>query len=239
MITALTAAAERDVSVPLGKLTLPGTLAWPEHPSGMVLFAQGGDPGRRYHQREILARQLRAAGLATLVFDLLSPREQEDTAPGLDTALLAGRLGAATEWALEQPEASGLAPGYLGFGTAAGAALRAAALSGGLVGAVVSHAGRPDLAGDALYSVRAPTLFIAGGHDDALLEPNREAYRRLGCAKRLVVIPSSRGALDDRGSLQEAGRWTAEWFIQHLVLVPRWDAVRRSSQPALQVGAAP
>jgi putative phosphoribosyl transferase len=223
------AAAERQVSVPLGSLAVPGVLAWPEHPSGVVLFAHGSDGETRRRERDALARQLRAAGLATLVFDLLTPREQEAPARGFEAALLAGRLGAATEWLLDQPESGGLVPGYLGLGTAAGAALRAAAASRGLVGAVVCHAGRPDLAGDALYGVRAPTLLIAGSHDETGLEPNRQAYRCLGCVKRLVVIPGAAGAFEDPVSLAEAGRWTAEWFVQHLVMVPRWQSVRRSS----------
>lgn len=225
MTTSLLQAAARDVSVPLGSLTLPGTLAWPEHPSGLVIFAQGLGAGARPHRSALIARHLRSAGLATLVVDLLTPREREGPVGGFEGALLAGRLQAATEWVLGQAETSGLVPGYLGLGTGAAAALRAAAAGGALVAGVVTHGGRPDLAGDAIHAVRAPTLLIADSHDQSTLEPCRQAYRSLQCIKRLVVIPGATGATEERGSL-EAGQWTAEWFVYHLVLVPRRQAVR-------------
>ena len=227
MISTLTA-AERHVSVPVGNLTLPGSLAWPEHPSGVVILAPGTGPAGRRQRTALVARQLRAAGWATLLVELLTPREREEPAGGFETALVADRLQAATEWAFEQPDIHGLAPGYLGLGAGAGAALLAAA-EGARVGAVVSHAGRPDLAGDALYAVRAPTLLIAAGHDEAVLEPNRRAYRCLSCVKRLVVIPNASGAFEDGKSMEEVGRWTAEWLVQHLVMVPRWAASRSGS----------
>jgi putative phosphoribosyl transferase len=228
MISILTA-AERHISVPVGNLTLPGTLAWPEHPSGVVILAPGTGPAGRRQRTALVARQLRAAGLATLLVELLTPREREAPAGGFETAVVADRLQAATEWALEQPEVNGLVPGFLGIGNGAGAALLAAAAGGLRVGAVVSHAGRPDLAADALYAIRAPTLLIAAGHDEAVLEPNRRAYRCLSCVKRLVVIPSASGAFEDGKSMEEVGRWTAEWLVQHLVMVPRWAASRSGS----------
>ena len=222
MITSLPA-AERTVSVPLEGLSLPGTLAWPEHPSGVVIFSHGGNDLTRCSGSEAVARQLRSAGLATLRVDLLTPRERQDPARASETALLAGRLSAATDWVLEQPETGGLVPGYLGTGSGAGAALRAAAASGGLVGAVVTQGGRPDLAGDALYAVRAPTLLIAGAQDHAAAEASRQAYRCLNCPKRLVVVPGATAAFTEPGRLEEAGRWSAEWLVQHLVMVPRWQ----------------
>jgi putative phosphoribosyl transferase len=227
MSALLTSAGERQVTVPIGRLSLPGTLAWPEHPSGLVLFAHGSGSSRLSPRNQAVARQLRAAGLATLLFDLLTPREADQRQNVFEIPLLAQRLRVATDWALTQPEVAGLAAGYFGASTGAAAALLAAALPGARVGAVVSRGGRPDLAGDALYSVRAPTLLIVGGRDQAVLELNRQAYRRLTCPKRLLVIPGATHLFEEPGTLEAAGEAAASWLLEHLVLVPRWRGARR------------
>jgi putative phosphoribosyl transferase len=227
MSALLTSAGERQVTVPIGRLSLPGTLAWPEHPSGLVLFAHGSGSSRLSPRNQAVARQLRAAGLATLLFDLLTPREADQRQNVFEIPLLAQRLRVATDWALTQPEVAGLAAGYFGASTGAAAALLAAALPGARVGAVVSRGGRPDLAGDALYSVRAPTLLIVGGRDEAVLELNRQAYRRLTCPKRLLVIPGATHLFEEPGTLEAAGEAAASWLLEHLVLVPRWRGARR------------
>jgi putative phosphoribosyl transferase len=227
MSALLTSAGERQVTVPIGRLSLPGTLAWPEHPSGLVLFAHGSGSSRLSPRNQAVARQLRAAGLATLLFDLLTPHEADQRQNVFEIPLLAQRLRVATDWALTQPEVAGLAAGYFGASTGAAAALLAAALPGARVGAVVSRGGRPDLAGDALYSVRAPTLLIVGGRDQAVLELNRQAYRRLTCPKRLLVIPGATHLFEESGTLEAAGEAAASWLLEHLVLVPRWRGARR------------
>jgi putative phosphoribosyl transferase len=227
MSALLTSAGERQVSVPVGRLALPGTLAWPEHPSGLVLFAHGSGSSRLSPRNQAVARQLRAAGLATLLFDLLTPHEAEQRENVFEIPLLAARLRAATDWVFTQPDVASLSVGYFGASTGAAAAMLAASMPGARVSAVVSRGGRPDLAGDALYSVRAPTLLIVGSRDEVVLELNRHAYRRLTCPKRLLVIPGATHLFEEPGTLEAAGQAAVSWLVEHLVLVPRWRAVRR------------
>ncbi len=226
MTTPMLRVAERPVVIPAGVARLPGTLAWPGHPSGLVLFAHGSGSGRLSPRSQLVARQVRAAGLATLLFDLLSEDESDDRANVFDIDLLAGRLQAATEWAARQPETEGLPLGYFGASTGAAAALKAAARPVARLGAVVSRGGRPDLAGAALPLVTAPTLLIVGGHDWQVLELNREAMRRLTCTKRLVVVPGATHLFEEPGTLEEAGRWAAEWFVHYLPMEPTWHRGR-------------
>lgn len=227
MSSLLTSAGERQVTVPLGRVSLPGTLAWPDHPSGLVLFAHGSGSGRLSPRNQAVARQLRAVGLATLLFDLLTVHEAELRQNVFEIPLLAARLRAAMDWAVRQPEVASLHAGYFGASTGAAAALLAASMPGAHVAAVVSRGGRPDLAGDALYSVRAPTLLIVGGRDHEVLELNRRAYRRLTCPKRLLVIPGASHLFGEPGTLEAAGQAAASWLVEHLVMVPRWRAARR------------
>jgi predicted alpha/beta-hydrolase family hydrolase len=227
MTALLTYAGERTAAVPVGPLDLPGTLAWPAHPSGIVLLAHGSGSSRSSPRNIAVAHQLRSAGLATLLFDLLTPREAEQRNNVFEIPLLAERIRAATDWVVGQPEVEGLMPGYFGASTGAAAALRAAVGSGVIVGAVVSRGGRPDLAGNALPAVRAPTLLIVGSHDEAVLELNRRAFRQLTCMKRLVVVAGATHLFEEPGTLEEAGRLAAGWFVEHLAMVPRWRAPRR------------
>ena len=226
MSTLLTAAGNRQVTVPIGP-GLPGTLAWPEHPSGLVLFAHGSGSSRTSPRNQAVARQLRAAGLATLLFDILTPAEAEQRQNVFEIPTLASRLRTAMDWAVGQPEAASLPAGYFGASTGAAAALLAASMPGARVRAVVSRGGRPDLAGDALYSVRAPTLLIVGGRDEEVLELNRRAYRRLTCPKRLLVIPGATHLFEEPGALEAAGQAATSWLVEHLVLIPHWRAARR------------
>jgi putative phosphoribosyl transferase len=221
-------AGERTLTVPVGNLQLPGTLAWPARPSGIVLFAHGSGSSRLSPRNQAVARQLGAAGVATLLFDLITEEEADAGAKVFDIPLLAGRLRLATDWVVTQAEVRGLAPGYFGASTGAAAALRAAAAPGVEVGAVVSRGGRPDLAGDdALAHVRAPTLLIVGSRDEEVLELNQQALQRLHCPKRLVVIGGASHLFEEPGTLEQVGRWAAEWFADHLATAPRWRTERR------------
>lgn len=226
MTAPLLASRERSVVVPAGRLRLAGTLAWPEHPSGLVLFAHGSGSGRLSPRNQSVARQIRGCGLATLLFDLLTDSESADRSLVFDIDLLAARLLAATEWVVQQPEAGGLPVGYFGASTGAAAALKAAARSTAPVRAVVSRGGRPDLAGDDLHRVTAPTLLIVGGRDTSVLDLNRQALRRLTCTKRLVVVPGATHLFDEPGTLEDAGRWAAEWFVHYLAMERTWHRAR-------------
>jgi dienelactone hydrolase len=159
---------------------------------------------------------LRAAGLGTLLFDLLTRQEEVEDARTaqlrFDIGLLARRLVAATHWVRNQREAHDLRVGYFGSSTGGGAALVAAAQLGEDVSAVVSRGGRPDLAGAALAEVKCPTLLIVGGLDHAVIELNRQAFERLPSRKELKIIPGATHLFEEPGTLDEVARLAADWF---------------------------
>ena len=215
-MTLLLTANQREAEIAAGTVHLPGILAWPAQPSGMVLFVHGSGSGRLSPRNAAVAQQLRAAGLGTLLFDLLTEAEAADRRNVFDIDLLSERLVGATTWLSRQPEAARLPIGYFGASTGAAAALKAAAASPIDIAAVVSRGGRPDLAGDALRRVRAPTLLLVGGHDPLVLDLNQRALAQLNCVARLVVIPGAGHLFDEPGTLEQAGRLGAAWFVRHL-----------------------
>lgn len=211
---------ERPVRIPIGSTELEGILAVPESARGVVLFAHGSGSGRHSPRNRQVADVLRGAGLATLLIDLLTQDEEaEDVRTGhlrFDIGLLAERLAGATGWLKESPDTRALRIGYFGASTGAGAALVAAAKLPKDVGAVVSRGGRPDLAGDALGRVRAPTLLIVGGNDHRVIEMNEEAMDRLRSEKRLEIVPGATHLFEEPGTLDEVARLAADWFQLHL-----------------------
>jgi pimeloyl-ACP methyl ester carboxylesterase len=186
----------------------------------LVLFAHGSGSSRHSPRNQFVARVLRERGNGTLLFDLLTqPEEQEDLITAhlrFDIALLAGRLGAATRWVLEQVEARELGLGYFGSSTGGAAALVAAAEVGPRIAAVVSRGGRPDLAGKALPRVEAATLLIVGEFDEVVLQLNEQAMQQLHCEKELKVVPRATHLFEEPGALEEVARLAAEWFQRHL-----------------------
>ena len=219
-MTHLETAGARTALIPAGSTQLPGTLAWPPQPSGMVLFVHGSGSGRLSPRNAAVAQQLRAAGLGTLLFDLLTETEAGDRRNVFDIEFLSQRLLAATLWLRRQHEASDLPLGYFGASTGAAAALTAATMSPHEISAVVSRGGRPDLAGSALPKVSAPTLLLVGGHDPQVLALNQAAMARLTCFARLVVIPGASHLFEEPGTLEEAGRLAAAWFVHHFARQP-------------------
>jgi putative phosphoribosyl transferase len=163
-----------------------------------------------------VARTLNEAGLATLLFDLLSPEEAGRRENVFDIPLLASRLVAAYRWLRAEPRAAGLPIGYFGASTGAAAALVAAAELGDDVRAVVSRGGRPDLAGPRLAHVRAATLLLVGELDDAVLELNREAKRELRCENDLVVVPGAGHLFEEPGTLEAVAAHASRWFARYL-----------------------
>jgi pimeloyl-ACP methyl ester carboxylesterase len=221
--TATSNAVEEQVRVESGPVTLMGNLGIPEGARGAVLFAHGSGSGRHSPRNRFVARQLRAAGLATLLLDLLSEDEEamdRYTAHlRFDIGLLAERLIGATDWLAEDSRTAGLSVGYFGASTGGGAALVAAARRPDRIGAVVSRGGRPDLAGDALPAVRAPTLLIVGGDDEPVIGLNEQALARLGApVKKLVIVPGASHLFEESGKLEEVARLAADWFTRHLDL---------------------
>ena len=199
-----------------GHPRLAGYLAVPARPAGLVIFAHGSGSSRHSPRNRFVAQVLGRAGMATLLFDLLTPVEETDRSNVFDIARLAGRLAAATRWVRSRPGLDDLPVGYFGASTGAGAALWAAADPESDVAAVVSRGGRPDLAGPRLAEVRAPTLLIVGGDDDLVLDLNRQAQGRLRNENRLAVVPGATHLFEEPGTLAAAAELAADWFETHL-----------------------
>jgi putative phosphoribosyl transferase len=211
---------EREVRVSAGPVTLEGSLGIPNSAGGVVLFAHGSGSGRHSPRNRYVARVLREANLATLLIDLLTEDEEEvdlrTTRLRFDIRLLARRLVGATDWLVQSPDTEQLRIGYFGASTGAGAALVAAAERPDEVGAIVSRGGRPDLAGDALPLVKAPTLLIVGGNDEPVIGMNEEALARMRAVKRLQIVPGASHLFEEPGALEEVARLATVWFARHL-----------------------
>jgi len=208
--------ADESVRIPADGVTLDGDLVLPARGTGIVVFAHGSGSSRHSPRNTFVARQLQAAGLGTLLFDLLTRQEDATYETRFDIALLTRRLAAATRWLQQQARTQTLTIGYFGASTGAAAALYAAATFGTQIGAVVSRGGRPDLAMSALAQVESPTLLIVGGDDDEVLTLNQQAYAGLHGKKQLVIVPGATHLFEEPGTLEEVARVAAQWFTQHL-----------------------
>jgi len=206
----------RELEVAVGDVRLPGDLTLPPEPGGAVIFAHGSGSSRLSARNRQVAGTIVEAGVATLLFDLLTPREAAERAKVFDIELLAERLLAATHRLRHEQEVGVLPLGYFGASTGAAAALWAAAEPDSRARAVVSRGGRPDLAGDRLERVTAPTLLIVGGADPTVLELNREAQQGLRCENDLIVIPGAGHLFEEPGALEEVSHWATAWFVKHL-----------------------
>ena len=210
------ASIDREIDVFAGPLRLAGHLTVPDNAQGVVVFAHGSGSSRHSPRNQAVAKVLNSAGLATLLFDLLTPDEEQDRANVFDIELLGGRLGAVTRWLRTQPEVQSLQIGYFGASTGAGAAVWAAAEPDNQVAAVVSRGGRPDLASQRLRDVHSPTLLIVGGHDEVVLQLNRQAAAQLHCEHRVVVVPTAAHLFEEPGALLAAAELARDWFLNHL-----------------------
>jgi putative phosphoribosyl transferase len=208
------------VSIPADGIRLEGYLSVPAGVRGVVIFAHGSGSSRLSPRNQFVARVLQQAGIATLLFDLLTRDEEAQDAESahlrFDIPFLADRLVKATKWLAEQPQLEGIKVGYFGASTGAAAALVAAAQLSNDIGAVVSRGGRPDLAGPALAQVSAPTLLIVGGEDRDVIDLNRHAMSQLHCEKRLEIVPHATHLFEEPGTLDEAARLARQWFEWHL-----------------------
>ncbi|HLE55959.1 MAG TPA: dienelactone hydrolase family protein [Rhodothermia bacterium] len=211
---------DRSVQIAVADASIEADWTMPLDARGLVIFAQGSGSSRFSRRNRIVARNLYDEKFGTLLLDLLTPDEEREdaltAALRFDTKFLAERLIAATQWLKDQEETRGLAVGYFGTSTGAGAALLSAAYRPDLVDAVVSRGGRPDLADIALNKVKAPTLLIVGGADARILELNRWAYWRLNCERHLEIIPGASHLFEEHGAFEKATSLTSEWFDRHL-----------------------
>jgi pimeloyl-ACP methyl ester carboxylesterase len=221
-------------------VSLEGMLEIPEGARAIVLFAHGSGSSRHSPRNAFVARALNRAGFGTLLFDLLTPREDARGASGprFDIDLLADRLVGATDWLVRQPEGRGLRVGYFGASTGAAAALVAAARRPKAVSAVVSRGGRPDLAGDSLPRVEAPTRLIVGEEDREVLGLNEWARARIPMCD-LAVVPGATHLFEEPGTLQQAANHAASWFRKFLPSGPlRADRGNGRPRSPVKVGAS-
>jgi pimeloyl-ACP methyl ester carboxylesterase len=205
----------RDVRIP--PLGLAGSLTSPVGVRALVLFAHGSGSSHFSPRNVQVAESLNRRGIATLLFDLLLPGEEEDRSNVFDIGLLSQRLIDAARWIEAESEVGALPLGLFGASTGAAAALVAAATLGAQVGAVVSRGGRPDLADDALPRVTAPTLLIVGGDDTGVIELNQWALERLRSEKALAIVPGATHLFSEAGALDTVMDLAAEWFERHLI----------------------
>jgi dienelactone hydrolase len=215
-----TRATTEEVSIPAGGVFLEGDLDVPAAARGVVVFAHGSGSSRHSRRNQFVAQRLREAGLGTLLMDLLTLREEEEDARTarlrFDMGLLAGRLIAATDWLGQDRRLHQLSVGYFGASSGAGAALVAGAERPRTVKAVVSRGGRPDLAGEALRRVQAPTLLIVGSLDTPVIDVNRQAFEELQCEKHLEIVPGASHLFEEPGALEDVARLAADWFARYL-----------------------
>lgn len=219
---------ERTMRLDTAGVSLEATLEAPDNAAGIVLFAHGSGSSRFSPRNRFVAEVLRGGGLATLLLDLLTPPEEAADAVThhirFDIELLSERLVGAIDWIGEHesiPNGDPLPVGLFGASTGAGAALVAAAQRPRDIRAVVSRGGRPDLAGDALRRVSAPTLMIVGGMDDVVIKLNRQAMREMQKQThppevRLEIVPGATHLFEERGTLEQAALLARDWFVSHL-----------------------
>ncbi len=209
-----------EVRIPAGRATLDGNLTIVDGATVLVLFVHGSGSSRHSPRNQFVARTLNNAGLATLLFDLLTPEEEAIDARTAELRfnieLLAERLVHASNWAKQQQETRDLRIGYFGSSTGGGAALVAAAEVPDDVGAVVSRGGRPDLAGEALPKVQTPTLLIVGGNDDIVIELNEQARDLMRCEVKLEIVPGATHLFEEPGALERVAQLASDWFLLHV-----------------------
>lgn len=202
--------------IPVDDVVLSGELVLPSAAAGVVLFAHGSGSSRLSPRNSYVARVLQQQGIGTLLFDLLTPGEDRDYATRFDIALLTRRLLATTAWLQAHPETQTLKLGYFGASTGAAAALQAAAEMKTAISAVVSRGGRPDLAGEqALGEVAAPTLLLVGSEDFGVIELNQQAFARMNCEKKLVLIGGATHLFEEPGTLEQVANAAGAWFAQY------------------------
>ena len=217
----VTKTRELDIAVPIGTISLAGRLVIPRNPKGVVLFAHGSGSSRFSPRNRQVAETLQARGFATLLFDLLTHEEESvdrwTAQMRFDIGLLSNRLIKVTHWIAENEDTKGLNVGYFGASTGAAATLVAAAELPDLVATVVSRGGRPDLAADALGRVHAATLLIVGERDGLVIRLNQQAFARMQCEHRkLVIIPKASHLFEEPGTLEQVSLAAADWFATYL-----------------------
>lgn len=220
-----------ELSISAGSVMLKGSLAIPKRATGLVIFAHGSGSSRHSPRNQFVASQLQEAGLATLLFDLLTADEEAidvyTRQYRFDLPRLAERLLKVTDWLAKDSLTASLSQGYFGASTGAAAALMTAAKRPNSVQAVVSRGGRPDLATDALAKVKAPCLLIVGSLDREVIALNQMALAQLSCEKKLELIQGASHLFEESGTLLQVAQLAKTWFKQHLA--PKQEEAKRES----------
>jgi dienelactone hydrolase len=209
----------KEVSIPVGKVTLAGELTIPLKAKGIIIFSHGSGSSRFSKRNREVAKYLNEKNFGTLLFDLLTEEEDQHYHNRFDIGLLTKRLAGATEWLEKLPPAKDCRIGYFGASTGAASALKAAALLS-QVQAVVSRGGRADLAMDDLRNVQAPTLLIVGSLDYDVLQLNKEAFKQLSCEKNLEVIQGASHLFEETGMMEKVCQSAGSWFEKYLNPIP-------------------
>jgi putative phosphoribosyl transferase len=205
------------VQINIHQVALTGDLIVPESATGLIVFSHGSGSSRLSERNRFVAEQLQQAGFATLLFDLLTPEEDQDQAKRFDIPLITQRLVDTGYWIQENLLLNELAIGIFGASTGAASALRAAAALGpDVIKAVVSRGGRPDLADEVLPEVKAPTLLIVGGNDEPVIGMNQQAYDRLQCEKSMEIVPGATHLFEELGALEKVAQLATDWFKKYL-----------------------
>lgn len=212
----LTKENKRTVEIHLEDVILQGNLSIPEKARGIVLFSHGSGSSRLSPRNNFVAEVIQQKGLATLLFDLLTEKEDRVYENRFDIELLTERLITVTNWILKNPETKALHPGYFGASTGAASALMAAAHFGDQIKAIVSRGGRPDLGMQNIEKVKAPTLLIVGGYDDLVIQLNQKAFEKLQCERKLEIVPEASHLFEEPGKLDIVARLSADWFAEWL-----------------------
>jgi len=211
---------EQAIRIPVGSVEVEGNMFLPQETGCLIIFAHGSGSSRFSPRNQYVAKEFNKSGIGTLLFDLLTPgEEEEDELTGqyrFNISLLAQRLVSVTDWLQNDPQTARLKIGYFGASTGAAAALIAAAKLQRLISAVVSRGGRPDLAGQYLADVKAPTLLLVGGDDEEVIELNRQAQSQMNNENKLVVIPGATHLFEEPGKLEEVARFATDWFNRYL-----------------------
>jgi dienelactone hydrolase len=210
----------RPVQLRAGAALIDGDLTIPQRAVGLVVFAHGSGSSRFSRRNRTVAQTLEDGGFATLLLDLLTREEEavdlRTREYRFDIDRLGHRVVAAVDWASSEPDISKLPIACFGASTGAAAALIAAAERPDVVRAVISRGGRPDLAGDALPHVQAPTLLIVGGADDVVIDLNRRAMRGMRGHVELEIVPGATHLFEEPGALEQVSSLALAWCRRHL-----------------------
>ncbi|WP_166263615.1 dienelactone hydrolase family protein [Marinobacter caseinilyticus] len=210
----------RELTLNTTDANLDGILGLPAHASSLVVFVHGSGSSRFSSRNRQVASYLNSLGLATLLFDLLTERENETDRYTrqfrFDIPLLGRRIQDTVDWLAQEPDFASMRIGLFGASTGAAAALICAARRPKAIRAVVSRGGRPDLAGDDLDRVEAPTLLLVGGDDGTVIRLNEQAAKRLNCPHELSIIPGATHLFEEPGKLEQVSELGGAWFRLYL-----------------------